>query len=387
MQPWEDPTLDEIRQQFQRLTNEELSTERQNWDAPSGHDPDLWKRAAKAGALGVCMPEELGGRGMSISHAVAAIEGIGTASTDTGMLYAIASQVFGVQVPLWMMASDEVQKQVLKPAIAGDLILAYAFTEEASGSDVYSGSATAVKDGDDWILSGAKAYITNSPVADVALVFARTGEGRSPFAISAFVVDMHAAGASHGRDFEKVGFRTVRMGELCFDGVRIPRSHVVGRAGAGLNVLTESVGWERSAALAALLGPMNRVIDQVTEWTKTREAYGSPIGSFQQVSSRVADLVVRRKMARMAIYDITSKLGHGSSTQPHMQDIAATKLFVTETYKQFMLDAMQPFGVRGFLYDHEIQQHVRDSLGATIWAGTSESMRNTIAKMQGLPVE
>jgi alkylation response protein AidB-like acyl-CoA dehydrogenase len=285
------------------------------------------------------------------------------------------------------MASDEVRERVVKPAISGDLVLAYAFTEEASGSDVFSGSAAAVRDGDHWVLTGTKAYITNSPMADAALVFARTGEGRSPFAVTAFVVDMHAPGASHGRDFEKVGFRTVRMGELCFDGVRIPRSHVVGRAGAGLNVLTESVGWERSAALAALLGPMNRVLDQVTEWTRTREAYGSPIGSFQQVSARVADLVTRRKMVRMAIYDIASKLGHGSSTQPHMQDIAATKLFVTETYKQYMLDAMQPFGVRGFLYDHEIQQHVRDSLGATIWAGTSESMRNTIAKLQGLPVE
>jgi alkylation response protein AidB-like acyl-CoA dehydrogenase len=97
--------------------------------------------------------------------------------------------------------------------------------------------------------------------------------------------------------------------------------------------------------------------------------------------------VTSHKMARMAVYDIAGRLSVGGSTQPLMQDIAANKLFVTETYKQFMLDAMQPFGVRGFLYDHEIQQHVRDSLAATIWAGTSETMRNTIAKLQGLPVD
>jgi alkylation response protein AidB-like acyl-CoA dehydrogenase len=365
----------------------DLASARQDWDDPSGYSPDAWKWAASAGALGVCMPESLGGQGRSVAHAVAAFEGIGTASTDTGMLYAMASQVFGVQMPLLMMASAEVRESVVRPAIAGDLTLAYAFTEEASGSDIYSTGTRAVKDGDDWVLTGSKAFITNAPMADVALVFALTGEGRSPFALSAFVVDMTSAGASHGREFEKVGFRTVRMGELCFDGVRVPKSHVVGRPGAGLSVLTESVGWERSAALAALLGPMRRVLGQVTEWTRTRQAYDAPIGSFQQVSARVADLVVSHMMCRMAVYDIAGRLGDGSSTQPLMQDIAATKLFVTETYRQFMLDAMQPFGVRGFLYDHEIQQHVRDSLAATIWAGTSESMRNTIAKLQGLPVE
>lgn len=387
MQPWQDPSLDEIREQYEAITAAELAGPRQDWNDESGYDPETWRRAAKAGALGVCMPESVGGRGLSVAHGVAAFEGIGTASTDSGMLYAMASQVFGVQMPLMLMGSDEVKESVVKPSISGDLTLAYAFTEEASGTDIYSGSTRAVKDGDDWILTGAKAYITNAPMADVALVFALTGEGRSPFAVTAFVVDMHAPGAAYGRDFEKVGFRTVRMGELCFDGVRIPRSHVVGRPGAGLNVLTESVGWERSAVLAALLGPMRRVLADITEWTRTREVYGAPIGSFQQVSAKVADLVVRHKMARMAVYDIAGRLGHGSSTQPLMQDIAATKLFVTETYRAFMLDAMQPYGVRGFLYDHEIQQHVRDSLAATIWAGTSESMRNTIAKLQGLPVE
>jgi alkylation response protein AidB-like acyl-CoA dehydrogenase len=387
MQPWQDPSLDMTRGEFEGIAAERLASPRQSWDDPSGYDPETWKSAASAGALGVCMPEAMGGRGLSVAHAVAAFEGIGTAITDSGMLYAMASQVFGVQMPLLMMASEEVRETVVRPAISGDVSLAYAFTEEASGSDIYSTSTRAVKDGEDWVLSGAKAYITNAPMADVALVFALTGEGRSPFALSAFVVDMRSPGASYGRDFEKVGFRTVRMGELIFEDVRIPKSHVVGRPGAGLNVLTESVGWERSAVLAALLGPMRRVLGLVTDWTRTRQAYDAPIGSFQQVSARVADLVTSHKMARMAVYDIAGRLSVGGSTQPLMQDIAATKLFVTETYKQFMLDAMQPFGVRSFLYDHEIQQHVRDSLAATIWAGTSETMRNTIAKLQGLPVD
>lgn len=387
MQPWQDPSLDVTRGEFEGIAAERLASPRQSWDDPSGYDPETWKAAASAGALGVCMPEAMGGRGLSVAHAVAAFEGIGTAITDSGMLYAMTSQVFGVQVPLLMMASEEVRETVVRPAIAGDLSLAYAFTEEASGSDIYSTSTRAVKDGDHWVLNGAKAYITNAPMADVALVFALTGEGRSPFALSAFVVDMRSRGASYGRDFEKVGFRTVRMGELIFDEVRVPRTHVVGRPGAGLNVLTESVGWERSAVLAALLGPMRRVLGLVTDWTRTRRAYDAPIGSFQQVSARVADLVTSHRMARMAVYDIAGRLSVGGSTQPLMQDIAATKLFVTEAYKQFMLDAMQPFGVRSFLYDHEIQQHVRDSLAATIWAGTSETMRNTIAKLQGLPVD
>lgn len=387
MQPWQDSSLDVTRRSFAEFASEHLAGPLETWDQPSGHPERAWRAAAEEGVLGICMPEHLGGQGRSVSHAVAAIEGIGSAVTSTGMLYAIASQLFGVQMPLAMLGSDEVIETVVRPAIQGEVVLAYAFTEEASGSDIFSTEATAVRDGDDWVLTGSKAYITNAPMADVALVFAKTGEGRSPFALTAFVVDMSWPGAAHGRDFEKVGFRSVRMGELIFDGVRVPKSHVVGRAGAGLSVLAESVGWERSAALSALLGPMDRVLGQVVEWTRTRRAYDAPIGSFQQVSARVADLVVRRTMCRLAIYDIAGRLGHGSSTQDHMQDIAATKLFVTETYRQFMLDAMQPFGVRGFLHEHEISQHVRDSLAATVWAGTSESMRNTIAKLAGLPVE
>jgi alkylation response protein AidB-like acyl-CoA dehydrogenase len=387
VQPWETPDLDETRLEFEGLAASDLKSERQSWDDPSGYQPDLWRAAARGGLLGICLDPEYGGQGRSISHAVAAIEGVGTATTDTGMLYAMSSQIFGVQIPLQTFGSPQVKDEFLRPAISGELTLAYAFTEEASGSDIYSTSTRAVRDGDDWILTGSKAYITNAPMADAALVFALTGEGRSPFALTAFMVDMGAPGASHGRDFEKVGLRTVRMGELCFDGVRLRSSSVVGRVGAGLGILTESVGWERSAVLAALLGPMRRVLEQITDWTRSRHAFGAPIGSYQQVSARVADLVTRHQICRMAVYDIAGRLSTGIPTQSLMQEIAATKLFVTENYRQFMLDAMQPFGVRGFLYDNEIQQHVRDSLAATIWGGTSETMRNTIAKLQGLPVE
>lgn len=347
----------------------------------------MWKAIAARGLLGICLPVEHGGEARPVIEAVAAFEGLSHGCLDSGVAYAATSQVFGIQMPLVLMASAELNQTYLPGIIAGDISVAHAFTEEGGGSDAFSMDTAATKDGDHWILTGTKTFVTNAPRADLALVFARTGEGRSPFALTAFLVDMTWAGASYGRVFDKIGLRTVGMGELCFDAVRVPRSHAVSRAGDGLRVLTESTGWERALLLTSALGPMRRVLDQVIDRARNREQFGRPIGSFQQVSAKVADMVWRYKVSRMLIYEIAARLENGLSTNPLMQDTAIVKLFVSENYQQFMLDAVQIFGVRGILYDWPIQQAFRDSIPSTIYAGTSESLRNTIAKLAGLAVE
>ena len=388
MQPWQNHTLEEVRSDTRAWAESTFGDGGLERDRLGESFDDIaWKAVADRGLLGMCLPTEYGGGGRSVSEAVAAFEGFSHGCRDSGLVFAAISQVVGIQMSLSLYASDELKQRYLAPAIAGDVSLVHAFTEVGGGSDALGMATSATKDGDDWVLSGTKTYITNGPRGDAAIVWAKTSDGRSPFALTCFMVDMSWDGASMGRTFEKVALRTVHMGELVFDDVRVPADHVVGRPGGGLQSLTESTAWERAIVLTSALGPMARVLDDVIDWTKTREAYGKPIGAFQQISSKVADMTLRHHMCRMAIYDLAARLGNGHSIQPYLKESAMTKLFVSENYTPFMLDAMQTFGVRGILYEHEIQQELRDAIPSTIYVGTSESMRNTIAKLAGLPVE
>ncbi len=383
MQPWQDPRLDEIRERYRLLADQELAGDRQARDASGRYDPALWKRAATAGLLGLCMPAEYGGQGMSVSHTVAAYEGIAEGCPDGGFVYGLLSQLFGVQTTLCFMAGDEVKSTFLPPAIAGDLTLAYGFTEPQGGSDAFLIATRAEQDGDEWVLNGRKVLVTNSPEADVALVFARTGEGRSPFALSAFVVDLRGGGAEHGQEFGKVGLRTVRMGELVFSDVRVPASHVVGRIGSGLRVITESTNWERAFLLATALGQMRRVLADLVELSHHPRPERR-IADFDRTSGPVADLVWRYKLCRMVTYDLAGRFDIHTATNTHMQDAAIAKLFVSENYQRFMYDAMGLLGMGSVTFDEEVQQHMRDGLASTIYSGTSETLRKTIAKMEGL---
>lgn len=388
MQPWQDPQLDELRDETKTWAEDTFPGGLERDRVGHFFTPDMVKALGARGLLGICMPVRYGGEGRPVSHQVAAFEGLGWGCRDTGFVYAAISQVFGIQMTLALLAGDELNQRYLPPAINGEIQLIHCFTEEGGGSDAFGMQTTAVKNEHGaWVLNGTKTYITNGPQGDVAMVWARSGEGRSPFVLTAFMVDLRSPGVSFGREFEKIGLRTVPMGEIVLDDVVVPADHVVGRVGGGLAALTESTGWERALLLTAALGPMGRVLDEVVAWTREREAYGKQIGAHQQVSARVANMVMRHRMSRMAIYDMAARLGTGESIQPHLQDAAVTKLFVSENYTPFMMDAMQTFGVRGILYDWSVQQDLRDSLPSTIYVGTSETMRNTIAKLAGVPVE
>lgn len=383
MQPWQDAEIERIREEYRRLAISELSGDRQARDATGRLDPVLWKHAAQLGLLGLCMPEQYGGSGMSISHTVAAFEGVAEGCADGGFVYGLISQLFGVQIALLHMASQEVKDRYLPPAIAGDLSLVYGFTEPQGGSDAYLIETKAEQDGDDWLITGQKVLVTNAPAADVSLVFARTGKGRSPFALSAFVVDMDQPGAQVGQAFGKVGLRTVGLGELLFDQARAPAAHLVARKGAGLQVITESTNWERAFLLVTALGQMRRVLAEVLDDANDRDS-GLIRSDFDAVSGPLADLVTRYKMCRMVTYDLAGRLTVDGPTNPHMQDAAIVKLFVSENYQAFMNEAMRLTGIASATTAHEAQQHLRDSLSSTIYSGTSETLRKTIAKLQGL---
>ncbi|GJM28803.1 MAG: isovaleryl-CoA dehydrogenase [Cyclobacteriaceae bacterium] len=386
MQPWHDPDLEEIRENYLQFA-EKLNGDTPKRDLEGEFSPERWKRVADSGFLRLLMPNSLGGNEVPVTHLVAAMEGLGEGCRDGGFNYALCNQICGIQNTINMFGSDQLKAEYLPDLMSGKSMAAYGFTENTSGSDAYSMETNAIADGDDFILNGTKQYITNAPYANLAIVFAKTTKTRSPFSLTAFLVDMDWDGASHGQEFDKMGLRTVRMGELIFDNVRVPKSNILGVKGGGLRVLTESTLWERAILTATALGPMARGLKSCIERAKSRTQFDKPIGSFQQISSKIANMIQRYKLSRLVIYDMASRLGNGTSLQPHAQDAAIAKIFVTDNFIKFELDAMQIFGVRGYLLESFHQQDLRDSLSFSIWAGTSETLRNTVAKLAGLPVE
>lgn len=386
MQPWENPEIDEMKGKYHQLALDYFSGDFAERDKTGDFSLQRWKKAAEIGLLSMMMPASLGGMEVPVTHVVAAFEGFGEGCRDGGFVYALCNQLCGIQLTIKQFADEALKEKYLPELMNGNRLAAYGFTEETSGSDAYSMQTTATEEGDNYRINGQKCYITNAPYADSAIVFAKTSEARSPFSLTAFLVDMNNEGASHGREFEKIGLRTVRMGELVFDNVLVPKSNILGGKGGGLRVLAESTGWERAVLISSALGPMNRGLKACIERAKTRNQFDKPIGAYQQISSKIADMVMRQRLSRQVIYDLASKLSSGKSMHTCAEDAAIAKLFVSDNFIRFEMDAMQIFGVRGYLLESFINRDLRDSLSFNIWSGTSETLRNTIAKLEGLPV-
>ena len=386
MQPWEDPQIDELVAHYCDLARTQLDGDAQARDRDGDFSFERWKQAAKMGVFALCMPAPFG-QGKSLAHTIAAYEGITEGCRDGGLMFALFNQVVGVQMTLVNLASKSLQDRYLPDLISGKSLACYGFTEESCGSDSFSMETTAVEEEEGFRLNGTKSYLTNAPFSNLAIVFAKTSQTRTPFGLTAFMVDLNWSGCSKGRTFEKMGLRTVHMGEFHLDNVLVPKDHIIGTKGGGLRVLTESTLYERALMTVTALGPMRRALDACIERCKTRKTYDKPIGAYQQVSSRMANMIMRYRLCRQLQYETVRKLDSGLSPTKIADDIAINKLFITENFTQFEMDAMQIFGVRGYLQDNFIQQDLRDSLAGSIWAGTSETLRNTIAKLAGLPVE
>jgi alkylation response protein AidB-like acyl-CoA dehydrogenase len=388
MQPWQDKSLDETREKFKAFSQQHLAGEGDEWrrrDREREFSKERWLKCCEMGVLGLSMKKEYGGQGLPYGHTIAAIEGMTEACHDTGFFFAMSSQISGIQLALQTSGTEELKKKWLPDLISGRHFACLGFTEDSAGSDVFSTLTRAKAVDGGFVLNGQKSFTTNSLDSTCCLVFARTADNKSPFDFSAFMVDMSWDGVSHGQPFEKATLRTCSMGRVNFKDVFVPQDHVIGSVGSGLNVLKYSIGWERVMLMGIILGPMARVLDETIDRVKTREQFGKPIGKYQQMSSKIAEMIMRQRMSRLTVYDLCGRLSEANGAIGNfLQDVAITKLYVTESWIQFMLDATQIWAGRGVCHDWSIQQDMRDALSGTIWAGTSETLRNTIAKIVGV---
>jgi alkylation response protein AidB-like acyl-CoA dehydrogenase len=342
---------------------------------------EAWQACAQFGIQGLPVPTELGGGGSDILTTVLVMEALGYGCHDNGLIFSLNAQMWSLELPLVKFGTPAQQQAYLPGLVSGDLIGVHAMTEPDSGSDAFSMRTRAQRAGDDYILNGTKLYITNAPVADVMLVFA-ADPGRPKLAgISAFLVDTGTPGFTVSRKMEKMGLRTSPMGEVVLADCAVPAGKRLGPEGAGMAIFNSSMGWERSCILASAVGAMQRQLETCVGYARARKQFGQPIGKFQSVSGKVADMYLRLEAARLLVYQAAWLAQQG---RPVLAEAAAAKLFTSEAWVQSSLDAIQIHGAYGYMKEAGIERDLRDAVAGTIYSGTSEIQRVILSRMLGL---
>jgi alkylation response protein AidB-like acyl-CoA dehydrogenase len=341
---------------------------------------DLWDACAEFGLQGLLVPAEWNGAGQDLLSAVAVLEGIGYGALDNGLVFSVTAHAASCEGPLSIYGSPE-QKDSWLPRLAdGSAIGATGITEPDSGSDVFGLATSAEEAGGDWVLEGSKTFVTNGPVADVFLIYARTG-GPGFTGITCFLVPRETAGLTVGPSMEKMGLRTSPMSQVFLEGCRVPATAVVGEVGSGAIVFNQTMDLERLLVMAPAIGVMERILERCVVHSRERKAGSVAIGKHQSIAHRIADIELQLESARLLLYRAAwQRMARGSATR----ESALAKLAVSEAYVAICRAAVQIFGGYGYIVDYEIERELRDALATTLYVGTSEIQKNLIAGLRGL---
>lgn len=337
---------------------------------------------AEQGLLGLPVPEAYGGLGLDVVSCMVAMEALGYGAADQGLAFAVNTQLWTCELPILHFGTEAQKQRYLPKLVTGEIVGGHATSEPDSGSDAFAMQTKAVQDGDEWVINGSKTFISNAPIADVLIIFASTGEKRGfGGGLSAFLVDMDTPGVTVGKPLAKLGLKTSPTAEVALEDVRVPSSAMLGRKGGGAAIFNSEMEWERSCLFACHLGAMERQLETCVEYAKDRKQFGRPIGNFQAVSHRIANMKLRIEMARPMLYKVGWLKDQGKRAQ---LESSIAKLYVSEAYVQSSLDAVMIHGGYGFTTEYEMERMLRDSIGSVIYSGTSDIQRNVIARWLGL---
>jgi alkylation response protein AidB-like acyl-CoA dehydrogenase len=347
-----------------------------------GFRRDLWQRCADFGVLGLPVPNEYGGSGLDIFSTTVAMEALGEGCRDHGLLFSMHAHLWAVITPIIAFGTPDQRRRYVPSLVDGTAIGAHGISEPGSGSDAYSMRTRARRDGECYVLNGTKTFVTNAPIGDLFLVFATVKPERGMWGVTAFLIDKGTPGLSVSRPFKKLGLTTSPMGEVVLDECRVPVAQRLGTEGQGAAIFNHSMGWERSCILASQVGRMQQQLDACVAYAKEREQFGKPIGSFQLIAAKLADMKVRLETSRLLLYRAAWQLSQ--SVEGGTIDAAMAKLYISECAVASALDAVQIHGGYGYMQDFHVEQQLRDSIGGTLYSGTSEIQRMLIARQLGL---
>jgi alkylation response protein AidB-like acyl-CoA dehydrogenase len=378
---WPDEVT-EYRESLLRFARSELADGARERDRSSTFPREAWDRRAAFGIQGLGVPEAYGGSGASMLTMVAAMETLGYACPDNGLLFALNAQIWACQHPLARFGTDEQRARYLPGLADGSLIAAHAMSEPGSGSDAFALTTTATRAGEGFVLDGSKTFVTNAPVADLFLVFATLDRARGFAGLCAFLVDAGTPGLKIGAPIAKMGLRSSPMAEVFLDGCEVGPEALLGREGGGMTVFNSSMERERGLILASTVGGMERQLERATAHARERHQFGRPIGDNQAVSHRIVDMKLGLETSRLLLYKLAWDMDLGARTVG--LGSALTKLHLSETYLRTSLDALQVFGGYDYMTEYELEREVRDAIGARLYSGTSEMQRNIVARYLGL---
>jgi len=350
-------------------------------DRDSVFSRELWQKCADFGIQGSAFPQKYGGNDADILSTMLLMEGLGYGCRDSGLLFAINGQMWTVQMPILRFGSEAQKDRYLPKLCGGEWIGANGMTEPNSGSDAFSLRTSARLEGDHYVLNGTKTFTSNAPVADIFMIFATVDPRKGFMGVTAFLVERDFPGFHVGKEISKMGLRTAPMAELILEDCRVPVGNRLGKEGNGAAIFDEAVEWERSCILASLVGGMERQLETCIKYARDRRQFNQPIGKFQSVANKIVDMKVRMETSRLILYKVAwMKQVYGKATM----DAAIAKLYLSESWIESCLDAIQIHGGYGYTTEYELERDLRDSVAGTLYSGTSEIQRNIIARYLGL---
>jgi len=368
-------TADLLRDSVCSFAADEIAPRAATIDHDNVFPADLWPKMGALGVLGITVEEDYGGAGMGYLEHTVAMEEISRASASVGLSYGAHSNLCVNQIR--RNGTEEQKRRYLPGLIAGDQVGALAMSEPGAGSDVVGMRLRADRKGDHYVLNGNKMWITNGPEADVLVIYAKTEPGAGPRGITAFLVEDGFKGFSKAQKLDKLGMRGSNTCELVFEDCEVPAENVLGRLGGGVNVLMSGLDYERLVLAAGPLGIMQACMDIVVPYVHDRQQFDQPIGAFQIMQAKLADMYTTLNASKAYVYAVAQACDRGETTR---KDAAGAILYASERATWMALEAIQCLGGNGYINEYPTGRLLRDAKLYEIGAGTSEIRRWLIGR-------
>jgi alkylation response protein AidB-like acyl-CoA dehydrogenase len=376
---------EDLRESMKAWVQKELYPHRMEWEETTFPD-SVFPRAGELGYIGLCFPEEYGGQGGDYFYSLVRAECM-SYSGNGGLNMGMAVQTDMVLPPIHLLGTEELKRRYLEPGIKGEKIGCLGITEPGAGSDVAGIRTTARRDGDEYVINGSKTFITNGARADFIVLVTKTDPNAGHDGITLFAVDLHDSernpvpGFSVSRKLEKMGMHSSDTGELAFEDVRVPAENMLGQEGKGFYHISWELQGERLVAAAGCVASCERMFEKTLEYAKERQAFGRPIGKFQAIRHKFAEMAVKIEAAKQMTYATAWRFANGEYP---VREITAAKLFTSRVACEVADECVQIHGGYGYMKEYEIERAYRDVRLNRIGAGTDEIMLEVLGRSYGL---
>lgn len=367
-----------FREQFRRFVRDEIAPNVEKWNADGRTPRSIWKRMGEEGYLGADMPAEYGGAGGDFLYDAIIMEELAYERAHCVQ----ASLHTDICLPyLAAYASEEQKQRYLVPAIAGDCLVAIAMTEPSTGSDLAAVRTTAIRDGDHYVLNGAKTFISNGQNCDLVIVVCKTDPTKRHAGMSLLLVETTTPGFQRGRNLDKIGLKGQDTSELFFEDCRVPAENLLGEAGQGFSMLMEKLQQERLCIAVSSMASVRRSLDDTIAYVKERQAFGQPIAAFQNTQFKLAELETQYEIGQAFTDRLLAAHVRGDEL---VTEVSMAKWWTSDLQKKVAAECLQLFGGYGFMSEYPISGDYQDAAVQSIYAGSNEIMKVIIARRMGL---